>query len=44
MDIVTCPKCNSNVEINISKSITDDGEVFKCPNCGYEFRYVTNRK
>ena len=40
MDIVKCPKCNADVEINIVNSLTDDGEVFKCPKCGYKFRYV----
>lgn len=41
MDIIKCPKCNTDVEINIVNSLTDDGEVFECPNCGYIFRYVT---
>ena len=41
MDIVKCPKCGQDVEINIAHSISDDGEVFGCPKCGYQFRYVT---
>jgi len=40
MDIVKCPKCNCDVEIDISHAITDDGEVFCCPTCGYYFRYA----
>ena len=40
MKTVNCPKCNNLVEINISNSISDDGEVFRCPNCGWKFRYV----
>ena len=40
MDIIKCPKCEEEVEINIANSISDDGEVFKCPHCGWEFRYV----
>ena len=40
MDIVKCPKCQEDVEINIANSLTDDGEVFRCPKCGYKFRYV----
>lgn len=40
MDKVKCPKCNELVEIDISKSISDDGEVFMCPHCKYVFRYV----
>jgi len=40
MDIIKCPKCEEEVEINIANSISEDGEVFKCPHCGWEFRYV----
>ena len=40
MDIIKCPKCEEEVEINIANSISDDGEVFKCPHCGWEFRYA----
>ena len=39
-DIIKCPKCHENVEINIAHSVTEDGEVFKCPHCGWYFRYV----
>lgn len=40
MKIIKCPKCKKDVEINIAKSITSDGEVFKCPHCKYKFRYT----
>lgn len=40
MDIIKCPKCHEDVEIDIAHSVTDDGEVFACPNCGFQFRYV----
>ena len=39
-DIIKCPKCNKNVEIDIAHSVSDDGEVFRCPHCGFQFRYV----
>ena len=39
-DIIKCPKCHKNVTIDISESISDDGEVFRCTHCGWNFRYV----
>ena len=40
MKIIKCPKCGKEVKIDIVNSITDDGEVFQCPYCKYQFRYV----
>lgn len=40
MEIIKCPKCKADVEINISKAVDELGEVFKCPKCRYEFRYA----
>ena len=40
MDRVNCVKCKHEVEINLSNATDENGEVFKCPNCGYKFRYV----
>ena len=40
MKVIKCPKCKSEVEINIAKCVDELGEVHKCPNCGFEFRYV----
>lgn len=37
---VKCPKCNADVVIDIAKAIDENGEVFKCPNCGWDLRYV----
>ena len=42
MNIINCPKCKKELQIDIANSISDDGEVFKCPNCRYEFRYAPN--
>ena len=40
MNIIKCPECHDNVEINIERSITDDVEIFECPHCGFQFLYV----
>ena len=40
MEIIKCPKCGKEVKIDIANSISDDGEVFQCPYCKYQFRYV----
>ena len=40
MKIIKCPKCGKEVKIDIVNSISDDGEVFRCPHCHYDFRYV----
>ena len=39
-DIIKCPKCDKEVEIDIVNSVSEDGEVFVCPHCGYYFRFV----
>ena len=39
--LVKCPKCGKEIELDISKSVTDDGEVFRCPQCQYLFRFVS---
>lgn len=40
MDKIACPNCNKKVVIDISKSVSDNGEVFCCPHCHYKFWYV----
>ena len=40
MTKVNCPKCGTEVEIDIRKAIDENGEVFVCPNCEYPFRYT----
>lgn len=40
MTIVKCPKCKEDTEINISRAIDEEGEVFRCVHCGYPFRYA----
>ena len=40
MTKVNCIRCGGEVEINISKACDEDAEVFKCPHCGFKFRYT----
>lgn len=40
MKTIKCPKCGKDTSFNISDSISDDGEVYKCTNCGWPFRFV----
>jgi predicted RNA-binding Zn-ribbon protein involved in translation (DUF1610 family) len=40
MKYVKCINCGHEVEINISKAVDEEGEEFKCPNCGFIFRYA----
>ena len=42
MTTVKCPKCKTDVEIDISKAVDEYSEVFLCPNCKYKFRYAPN--
>ena len=42
MQIIKCPNCGKDFEINISQAIDELGEVFKCTNCNYTFRYAPN--
>ena len=42
MKVIKCPKCNSDIEINIANAIDEEGEVFLCKNCLNKFRYAPN--
>ena len=35
MEIVKCPKCHQDTEINIANAADEEGEVFTCEHCGY---------
>ena len=37
---INCPKCGKVINFTISDSISDDGEVYKCPYCLWKFRFV----
>lgn len=36
---IKCPKCGEDVDIDITKAIDENGEVFMCPHCHFEFWY-----
>jgi predicted RNA-binding Zn-ribbon protein involved in translation (DUF1610 family) len=40
MDIIKCPKCGKDFQVDISKAKDEFGEVFKCLNCNYIFIYA----
>ena len=40
MKTVKCVKCGAENEMDISKALDEDGEVFRCEHCGYPFRYA----
>ena len=40
MEMVKCPKCQKEVKIDLTNAVDEEGEVFKCPYCNYEFRYA----
>lgn len=37
---VKCPKCNKEIKLDISQSVSEDGEVYICPYCKYLFRFT----
>lgn len=42
--ITKCPKCGKDTIVDLSHSISEDGEVFVCEHCKWPFRYITNEK
>ena len=38
--IIKCIKCKEDVTIDIAKALDEEGEVFRCQNCGQIFRYT----
>lgn len=39
MKEIKCPKCNREVEINISNAIDENAESYMCPHCHFIFRF-----
>ena len=35
-----CVKCNKEFELDIAQALDEEGEVFRCPHCGFLFRYA----
>jgi DNA-directed RNA polymerase subunit RPC12/RpoP len=40
MEKVRCINCGSAVAIDISRALDENGEEFRCPHCGFVFRYA----
>ena len=40
MTTIKCPKCQKDIKIDITKALDPDGELYRCPHCGYAFRYT----
>ena len=40
MDTIQCINCGKEIKLDISSALDENGEVFKCPNCGQIFRYT----
>ena len=36
MEKIICPKCGSEITIDISKAIDENGEIFLCKNCKWQ--------
>lgn len=40
MKTIKCPKCGKEISVDIPHSISEDGELFRCNNCNWPFRYT----
>ena len=40
MEKIKCPKCNADIDVSIENAIDAEGEVFMCPNCGFDLRFT----
>lgn len=40
MESAKCPKCDTIFSVDIKKALDQHGEVFKCPNCGFEILHI----
>ncbi len=40
MTVIKCPFCGEDVEIDLTKALDEEGEVYKCPHCGKLFRFA----
>lgn len=40
MKTIPCPKCKSDVVLDLKKVVDFNGEVFRCSNCGFDFRFT----
>lgn len=35
-----CVRCDNDVTLNIAMAVDEEGEVFRCPCCGFVFRFT----
>lgn len=40
---INCPICGEPTDIDITKAIDSEGEIFMCKKCKKPFRYAPNR-
>lgn len=40
MTKIKCPKCGKEFELNVANSVSEDGEVFRCPHCNWFIRFT----
>ena len=38
--VIECPKCKGEVPLDVRKAIDEEGEVYLCPHCKWQFRYT----
>ena len=36
---VNCPKCDAEVEIDMTKAVDESGEIYICPCCKFKFLF-----
>lgn len=37
---IKCPKCKKDTSFLLNEALDENGEVFRCKNCGYLFRFT----
>lgn len=42
MEKIICPKCGSEITVDISKAIDENGEIFLCKNCKWQVLLSSN--
>ena len=35
-----CVRCDNDITLNIATAVDEEGEVFRCPCCGFFFRFT----
>jgi len=37
MEKIECVKCGKDIELDVSKALDENGEIYVCPHCGQKF-------